>query len=97
MQILFRITQEPKNLKEMQEILTLYHELLEDLPKIEEKFPAITEQLAVLDKYSVPIKEGYRKLEQNIPTLWGQYLETLEQSNKMINYAKVILKESATK
>lgn len=85
---------EPKTLDQMQKLMMLYAKLIEDIPKVEEKFPAITEQLGVLDKYNVSIKDNYRKLEQNIPTLWGKYLETLEQANKMINYAKVLLKDS---
>lgn len=85
---------EPQSLNEMQKLMTLYADLIEDIPKVEKIFPAITEQIEVLDKYDVPIKDNYRKLEQNIPKLWGQYLETLEQANKMINYAKVLLRDS---
>lgn len=85
---------EPKNLDEMQSVMTLYNDLVNEVPKIEAKFPAISEQISVLDKFNVPIKDSYRKLQLNIPNIWAVYLETLEHANKMINYAKVLLKDS---
>lgn len=73
--------------------MTLYEELQYDIPEIEKKFPAIAAQIVVLDKYDVEIKDIYRKLEHGMPATWMQYLETLEQANKMINYTKVLLKK----
>lgn len=85
---------EPTNLSEMQQIMVLYNDLQNDVPVIEKKFPAISEQIQVLDKYDILVKDNYRKLERGIPITWTQYIETLDQAKKMINYAKVVLRDS---
>lgn len=84
---------QPQNLQEMQSVMELYQQLVNDIPRIEENFPAISDQLQTLDKYKVEIKDEVRKKDQNIPVVWTEYLDVLDQANKMINYAKVLLEE----
>ncbi|XP_050296141.1 dynein axonemal heavy chain 2 isoform X2 [Anthonomus grandis grandis] len=82
------ILHEPENLEEMQFSLNLYTKLKEDITFIEEQFPQITDQISILDKYSVAIPQSMRLRHKNLPKEWGLYLESLEQAEHMLDYSK---------
>lgn len=46
----FRITREPKTLKDLQESLALYDKLVAEIPEKEKEFPIIRDQMAVLSE-----------------------------------------------
>lgn len=83
---------EPKDLYEMQYALTLYDQLKDDISFREEQFPLIRDQIVTLDKYNVPIADAVRNLEKNIPKEWANYLEILDQAEKMLDYSKVLVR-----
>lgn len=76
----------------MQNALNLFGELKDDIPIREEQFPFIRDQIVTLDKYIVPIAESVRNMEKNIPKEWANYLEILEQADKMLEYSKVLIR-----
>lgn len=84
---------EPQNLDEMQAAMILYDKLVDEAPQMAEEFPSITDQVITLDKYKVEISETMRNLEKGIPAEWAKYLETLEEAEKLLNYAKVVLRD----
>ncbi|KAJ8964945.1 hypothetical protein NQ314_004500 [Rhamnusium bicolor] len=88
------IMREPKDLDEMQYALVLFDHLKEDVPMREEQFPSIKDQLLTLDKYSVPVPDTIRNMEKNINKEWANYLEVLENAEKMLNYSKEQFKSS---
>lgn len=83
----------PENLKQMQVAMELYRKLRDEVPIEEEAFPAIEDQMLTLDKYAVVIPDDVRTKQKNIPAEWQRYLETLDQADKMLTYAKVVLQE----
>lgn len=91
---IFRILQEPTDLEHMQNALLLYAQLKAEVGSEEEQFPQITEQIYTLDKYSVPIPQPMRLKHKNLPKEWAIYLEALEQAEHMLEYSKVLLKET---
>lgn len=85
----------PTNLVEMQNAIDLYDTLCAEIPKIEEQFPKIKDQLIILDKHKVEVPDEVRKLENTIPVEWAKYLETLAEAEKMLSYTKVSLAKAA--
>lgn len=88
----------PANLKEMQESVELFERLRQEIESEEEEFPSITERISVLEKYRVFVPPEILELEKHIPEEWKKYLEILDEAEKMIGYAKVLvnkMKESA--
>lgn len=95
-----RIMTKPSNLKAMQESVELFERLREEAPAEEEQFPSISEQIVILEKYKVALPSDVLSLERHIPEEWKKYLEMLDEAEKMIGYAKVIvndMKESLRK
>ncbi|KAG5894356.1 hypothetical protein JTB14_031917 [Gonioctena quinquepunctata] len=82
------IMKEPKSLDEMQYAIMLYDQLREETATREEQFPLMHDQILTLNKYSVPIPDTVRNLEKNIPKEWANYLDILEQAEKMLEYSK---------
>ena len=74
----------------MQQSVELYRKLRSEIPLEEVQFPKIIEKMIVLDKYKVEIDDETRALEKGIPAKWASYLQVLEDSEKMIGYAKVL-------
>ncbi|KAK9890592.1 hypothetical protein WA026_011959 [Henosepilachna vigintioctopunctata] len=89
-----KILKEPTTLKEMQDALLLHNQLKEEVPDEEAVFPTITEQVEVLDKFRVQIGEDIRILEKEIPRVWAEYLETLEDAEKMLGYSQETFKNT---
>ncbi|XP_066252128.1 LOW QUALITY PROTEIN: dynein axonemal heavy chain 2 [Euwallacea similis] len=87
------IRRDLENLEDMQLALQLCAQLKEELVSQEEYFPQITEQIRTLEKYSVPIPQEMQAKHQNFPTEWANYLEILQQTERMLGYAKVLLKD----
>lgn len=85
----------PTNLMEMQSAMDLYETLFAEVPKIEDRFPKIKDQLIILDKHKVDVPEEVRKLESAIPVEWAKYLEILAEAEKMLSYTKVSLAKAA--
>lgn len=85
----------PLNLVEMQNAIDLYDTLFAEVPKIEDKFPKIKDQLMILDKHKVEVPDEVRKLENSIQAEWAKYLETLAEAEKMLSYTKVSLAKAA--
>lgn len=83
---------EPQTLEEMQYSLNLFDTLKEDIPYREEQFPLIRDQILTLDKYSVPILDSVRAMERNVPKEWANYLEIIDQAEKMLEYSKVLIR-----
>lgn len=81
----------PTNLKEMQSAVELFERLREETSSEEEQFPSITEQITILDKYRVYVPPDILELEKYIPEEWKKYLEILDEAEKMIGYAKVVV------
>lgn len=78
----------------MQTAIMLFEQLMQELPEREEEFPLINDQISTLDKYSVPVPDEIRNMERNIPKEWKNYLETLAEAEKMLEYSKVLTKEA---
>lgn len=87
---------EPKTLEDMQYALSLYDQLRDDVSFREEQFPLIRDQILTLDKYFVPISDSVRNMEKNIPKEWVNYLEILDQAEKMLDYSKVLNRGTKT-
>lgn len=85
----------PQNLIEMQSALDLYDTLFNEVPKMEDLFPKIKDQLMILDKHKVDVPDEVRKLENAIAVEWAKYLETLAEAEKMLSYTKVSLAKAA--
>lgn len=85
----------PQDLVEMQQAIELYDMLYAEVPKIEDQFPKIKDQIITLDKHKVDVPDEVRKLENSIPTEWAKYLETLAEAEKMLSYTKVSLAKAA--
>lgn len=85
----------PQNLIEMQSALDLYDTLFNEVPKMEDQFPKIKDQLMILDKHKVDVPDEVRKLENAIAIEWAKYLETLAEAEKMLSYTKVSLAKAA--
>ncbi|KAI4471763.1 dynein heavy chain [Holotrichia oblita] len=93
-----RIMTRPTNLKEMQESVELFERLRQEIESEEEEFPSIIERISVLEKYRVFVPPEILELQKHIPEEWKKYLETLDEAEKMIGYAKVVvnkMKESS--
>lgn len=84
---------EPHTLDEMQSAIIFFDQLKEDIPLKEETFPMIHDQLVTLDKYAVMVPDSLRNLEKRIPKEWSNYLEVLDQAEKMLEYSKVLAKD----
>ncbi|XP_044753245.1 dynein axonemal heavy chain 2 [Coccinella septempunctata] len=89
-----KIKQEPKTLKEMQDAILLHRKLKSEVPDEEAVFPTITEQMEVLDKYRVAVSDDIRQLEKQISTAWAEYLEALDEAEKMLGYSQDTFKNS---
>lgn len=89
-----RVLKEPQDLSSMQTAIMLFEQLMQELPEREEEFPLINDQISTLDKYSVPVPDEIRNMERNIPKEWKNYLETLAEAEKMLEYSKVLTKEA---
>lgn len=85
----------PKTLLEMQCAIDLFNMLSAQVPKIEETFPKIKDQLMILDKHKVDVSDEVRKLENSIAAEWAKYLEVLAEAEKMLSYTKVALSAKA--
>ncbi|KAI4461456.1 dynein heavy chain [Holotrichia oblita] len=83
-----RIMTRPTNLKEMQESVELFERLRQEIESEEEEFPSIIERISVLEKYRVFVPPEILELQKHIPEEWKKYLETLDEAEKMIGYAK---------
>lgn len=81
----------PKNLDEMQYSVDFFRRLREEVPTEEGQFPLIAEQLVILDKYKVEIPKEVMEDERKIPETWHRYMEILDDADKMIGYAKVLV------
>jgi hypothetical protein len=88
----FRILKEPQNLIEMEEAIALHELLVAEVPRKEEMFPFITDQMVVLEKYNVHVPNDVRIREKAIPTEWTHYLDILAEADKMLGYSKVLVR-----
>lgn len=82
----------PENLSEMQTAIEYYQDLLEDVPRVEESFVLITDQMLIIDKYQIIVPEDVRQKENDIQREWAKYLEILADAEKMLGYSKVLIK-----
>lgn len=89
-----RLSKEPEDLPSVQNAITVFEQLTHEILEREEEFPLINDQILTLDKYSVHIPEEIRNLEKNIPTEWRNYLFFLTETEKMLEYSKVLTKEA---
>lgn len=78
----------------MQYSIQLFAQLRADVTLQEEQFPQITEQIYTLDKYSVTIPQSMRLRHKNLPKEWALYLENLDNAEHMLEFSKVLLKDS---
>lgn len=85
-----RIQKVPEDLIEMQQSVELYRKLRSEIPAEEMQFSKIIENMIILDKYKVEIEDETKALEKGIPAKWSSYLQVLDDSEKMIGYAKVL-------
>lgn len=79
---------EPKNLKEMQNALTYYDRLMNEIPIKEKEFPKIADQFAVLEKYQVEVEEPVLKRHKALVPKWTQYLTALGRAEEMLHRNK---------
>lgn len=76
----------------MEQAIALHEKLVSEVPKREETFPSITDQMQVLEKYNVQVKNEVRNREKAIPTEWARYLDVLLEADKMLGYSKVLVR-----
>ncbi|KAE8744396.1 hypothetical protein FOCC_FOCC009000 [Frankliniella occidentalis] len=92
-----RINEEPKNLKDLQESLALFDQLLSEVPEKEKEFPLIREQMIVLRKYEVEIPSNMQEAEQILDQRWQWYLDHLKSGEEMLATAKDIFQKGLLK
>lgn len=71
--------------------MIFYEKLKSEIEAEESEFPAIEEQIRVLDKYQVELDDKLRLKQQNIMQVWKNYLSMLDESLIMLNNTKVCL------
>ncbi|KAJ1520022.1 hypothetical protein ONE63_004252 [Megalurothrips usitatus] len=89
----FKINQEPKNLKDLQELLSLYSQLVSEVPEKEKEFPLIREQMVVLRKYEVEIGKDMQEAEQGLDQRWEWYLGLLKSGEEMLATSKDVFQK----
>lgn len=74
--------------------MALWDRLNDDLSKIEEKFPPLFEQFAVLEKYEVPLSSEVDTRLSKISDEWSSFKQMLVDSEQMIKKHKEKFKAS---
>lgn len=70
----------------------MYYDMLRiEVPEKEEMFPALRDQIAVLDKYGFTYTDEIKNGPGKIQSMWAEYLLLLDEAEKLLNYYKVVL------
>lgn len=94
MHSLLRVSQPPQTLDELSAVMALWDRLNDELPKIEQKFPPLSEQFAVLEKYEVPLSPEVDLRLSKLNDEWSIFKQTLVDSEQMIKKHKEKFKSS---
>lgn len=73
----------------MQESMNLLETLRNETVVQSTQFEMISDQFHTLDKYEVSVPIELREKGEEIPYKWQEYLDILEQAEKMITFTKV--------
>ncbi|CAG9785840.1 unnamed protein product [Diatraea saccharalis] len=78
----------PADLKELASTMATYERLMDDLPRMEKTFPAVTDKMTTLAKFDVELSSDMMTRHENIPVLWADYLTLLEEAKKALEMNK---------
>ncbi|XP_038214645.1 dynein heavy chain 2, axonemal [Zerene cesonia] len=78
----------PADLQELASAIATYERLLSEIAPFEKTFPPITDQMMTLAKFEVELGSDMMTRHENIPVVWAEYLNLLEEAKKALEMNK---------
>ncbi|CAK1540781.1 unnamed protein product [Leptosia nina] len=78
----------PADLKELATAIATYERLIAEISPFEKTFPPITDQMSTLVKFEVELSSDMVARHENIPVVWTEYLNLLEEAKKALELNK---------
>ncbi|XP_045494772.1 dynein axonemal heavy chain 2 [Colias croceus] len=78
----------PADLQELASAIATYERLLSEIVPFEKTFPPITDQMMTLAKFEVEVSSDMMTRHENIPVVWAEYLNLLEEAKKALEMNK---------
>ncbi|XP_068632350.1 dynein axonemal heavy chain 2 [Battus philenor] len=78
----------PTDLKELATTMATYERLMSEISSIEQTFPPITDKMTTLAKFEVEVSSDMVTRHENIPVIWNEYMNLLEEAKKLLEANK---------
>ncbi|XP_013149055.1 PREDICTED: dynein heavy chain 2, axonemal [Papilio polytes] len=78
----------PTDLKELATSIATYERLMSEIVAMEQTFPPITDQMSTLAKFEVEVSSDMVTRHENIPIIWNDYINLLEEAKKLLESNK---------
>ncbi|XP_050668613.1 dynein axonemal heavy chain 2 [Leptidea sinapis] len=78
----------PVDLAELASAMATYERLMSEIAPFEKTFPPITDQMQTLAKFDVECSSDMQSRHENIPIVWTEYLNLLEEAKKALELNK---------
>ncbi|KAF6211132.1 hypothetical protein GE061_014246, partial [Apolygus lucorum] len=86
-----KVNEEPQTLEDLPEALRLHSILIADVPRKEDWFPMIDEELELIKWYSDDIPEIMKDRAEGIKYRWAEYLDSLNRAEDMLETVQVAI------